>query len=251
MSQREPTIAKDWFRESFDAFYPVIYAHRTIEAAREEAEFSIQQAAIQPHHCVLDLACGNGRHMAHLLKAAGTVVGLDYSPHLLEQARHTLDPCICLVRGDMRAMPFRQAFDVILNYFTSFGYFATAEENLAVVRGINAALKPDGLFFMDYLNRNWAYKHIEPQSIRREGEFEIHEERWIDEEYRINKTTSIFKDGVEIAEQGESVRLYTLDEITDLLAKGGLDVVRTYGDYTGTDCCDPSKPRMIIIARKM
>ena len=37
----------------------------------------------------------------------------------------------------------------------------------------------------------------------------------IDDEHRINKTTAIYKDGVEIAELGESVRLYTLDEMTE------------------------------------
>ena len=46
-----------------------------------------------------------------------------------------------LVRGDMRALPFRDgAFRTVVNFFTSFGYFLTEAENTAVVAEIERVL---------------------------------------------------------------------------------------------------------------
>lgn len=251
MHPNGPTIAPDWFQLSFDSLYPIIYAHRTMEAARTDAEFCIRTLDIAKKDTVLDLCCGNGRHMVHLAKAAGCVVGLDYSRFLLREARKILGPGARLVRADMRAQPFHQAFDVVVNFFTSFGYFMSEEENLAVIRGVGDSLKPGGRFFIDYLNRSWAEEHLEPNSVRYLDAYEIREDRWIDEvNRRINKTTLVLKDGEELSRVGESVKLYTDSEFKTLLAKGGLRVERVFGDYSGADCCDPSRPRMIVIGTK-
>jgi SAM-dependent methyltransferase len=251
MADRLRQIDADWYQASFDALYPIIYAHRTIEAARREAEFSIEQTKLCAADSVLDLCCGNGRHIAHLLRHTDNVVGLDLSTHLLALARASLGGQPRLVRADMRRLPFDAAFDVVMNYFTSFGYFLDEEQNLAVVRDVARALKPGGRFFLDYINHNWAQEHVEPESRRHHNGYEIREDRWIDQErLRVNKTTTIFENGREIGSLGESVKLYTLDEMTRLLANGGLRVDRAFGDYSGDECCDPSKPRMIIVGRK-
>ena len=81
------SIDADWYQASFDALYPVIYAHRNVDSARREAEFSIEQCAVSKSDAVLDLCCGNGRHMAHLINQSRRVVGVDLSPHLLTLAR--------------------------------------------------------------------------------------------------------------------------------------------------------------------
>jgi SAM-dependent methyltransferase len=189
--------------------------------------------------------------MAHLLRHTRNVVGLDLSRHLLALARESLGGQPRLVRADMRTLPFDGVFDVVMNYFTSFGYFLDEAQNLAVVRDMARALKPGGRFFLDYINHNWAQEHVDPESVRYENGYEIREDRWIDQErLRINKTTTILENGREIGSLDESVKLYTLDEMTRLLAEGGLAVERAFGDYSGDECCDPSKPRMIVVGRK-
>lgn len=251
MSNRLRHVDAEWYAASFDALYPVIYAHRTVEAARREAVFSIEQTKLTSDDAVLDLCCGNGRHMAHLVKHSNNVVGIDLSRHLLALAKQTIPPHARLVRADMRNLPFQGVFDVVMNYFTSFGYFLDEAENLAVVRGVAEALKPGGRFFLDYINYNWAQEHVEPASERWANGYKIREDRWIDQErLRVNKTTTVYKNGDEIGSLGESVQLYTLDQMTRLLAAGGLEVDQAYGDYSGDECCDPSKPRMIIVGRK-
>ncbi len=244
-------IPKDWYHLSFDSLYPVVYAHRTVEAAREDALFSIQETKLTRADRVLDLCCGNGRHMATLVEAADMVVGLDYSSAMLDLARGVLGPKGLLVRADMRAQPFEECFDVVVNYFTSFGYFETEEENLAAVRGLSKALRPGGRFFIDYFNRSYTEQNIEPSSVRFQDGYEIREERWIDlTAHRINKTTVVLREGVVVSDSGESVRLYSDAEFRALLSAGGLHVERIFGDYMGGECCVPTQPRMIVIGRK-
>lgn len=247
MENEQSNIAENWYHVSFDALYPMLYAHRTVQAAHPEVMFSIEHAPIRPSDCVLDLCCGEGRHMVHLIGHSRRVVGLDYSPDLLGPARRKLGGDALLVRGDMRALPFDAVFDVVANYFTSFGYFRSEEENLAVVKGMARALKPGGRFLIDYINLAHTQANLNPQTVRHHDAFEIRETRWIDGEApRINKTTTVWRDGEKIGEKGESVQLYTPDEFDDLLHRGGLRVEHLYGDYTGAQC-SASRPRMIAV----
>ncbi len=251
MGEHPPIIDAQWYHASFDALYPVIYAHRTVEAARREAEFSIEQTRLTRTDAVMDLCCGSGRHMAHLTEHSRLAAGLDLSRHLLALARETLGGQGLLVRADMRHVPFAGGFDVVMNYFTSFGYFYDDEENLAVVRGIAQALKPKGRFFLDYINHNWAQEHVEAESVRHHNGYEIREDRWIDQErLRVNKITTVLHSGGKVGNIGESVKLYTLAEMSALLERGGLRVEQAFGDYSGDECCDPSRPRMILVGRK-
>jgi SAM-dependent methyltransferase len=279
----EKQVATDWYTRTFDALYPLVYAHRSVEAARPEAQFAVEQVGMKADDSVLDLCCGNGRHMLHLLSKTPRLVGLDYSADLLRIAARNVGAAGVsedksgrqapadlsdapgrseegpspesprtprLVRADMRRIPFENAFDVVVNFFTSFGYFPCAEENLQVVRGVSAALKPGGRFFIDYVNRAYVEATLVPESVRSQGDYEIHERRWIDAKAgRVNKRTRVTKEAALVTETGESVRLYRLEEFRDLLAGGGLDVDGVFGDYSGAPF-DEMHPRMIVVGHK-
>lgn len=244
------TVEKDWFAHAFDALYPVVYAHRTVESATAESAFAIEQLRLCNSCSVLDLCCGNGRHMVHLLKHTPRVVGLDYSPDLLGMARRHLGASGQLVRGDMRAIPFEGAFDALANFFTSFGYFSDEAENLAVAQGIARALKPGGRFFVDYLNPAYVMANLNPESLRVSGGFEIREFRWIDTATnRVNKCTEVRYEGEVVNRSSESVRLYSELELRELLDRAGLDVDRFYGNYDGVPVRD-NTPRQIIVGTR-
>src|SRR5437667_12782073 len=100
---------------------------------------------------MLDVACGQGRNAAELQRWGGQVVGFDLSRAMLRRARERTTAG--LVRGDMRALPFRNgSFALAVNLFTSFGYFLDDEEHRRVVQQVVAALSPGGHFVLDYLN---------------------------------------------------------------------------------------------------
>ena len=243
-------VAEDWYKRSFDALYPVIYAHRTVEAAAPEAAFAIDRLRLTREDRVLDLCCGNGRHMVHVLGRTPFVTGLDYSADLLALARAQIGTEGCLVRADMRKIPLAASFDVVVNFFTSFGYFPSQEENAVVVREVARVLKPGGRVFIDYLNPAYVEHALVPESVRTQGEYTIEERRWIDAgERRVNKVTVASCGGERVGQWGESVRLYEEAEFRSLLEAGGLAVDAVFGNYEG-QAVSENEPRMIVVGHK-
>lgn len=243
-------IRDDWYREGFNALYPVVYGHRTVEAARPEAAFAAKHLKLGSNHRILDLACGNGRHMVHLVPVGGTVVGLDYSADLLSMAVKTVGTAAQLVRADMRSIPFPSCFDAVVNFFTSFGYFHSDDENKRVVHEVARVLKPSGRFLIDYLNTPFVEKTLVGESNRESSGYAINERRWIDQRTRrVNKATEVSRDGEVVGRWAESVRLYEEPQFRALLASGGLIVEHIFGDFTGAPLSD-SLPRMIVVGHK-
>ncbi len=246
-----PETTHEWYAHSFDALYPIIYAHRSVEAAAREASFAARELGLTPEDRVLDLGCGAGRHMVHLQGRAASLTGLDYSRALLNEAQRHLTYPASLVRADMRALPFAEhTFDAVVNFFTSFGYFEDDSENLGVVRGIASVLSPGGRFFVDYFNAEYAVRMLERRSTRVTGGYELRERRWVDERaQRLNKVTEVYAGQTHQDTYYESLRLYSPRAFTELFNQAGLEITRFHGDYGGGPM-EPDRDRMIAIGRK-
>lgn len=248
MTLNDKVIDVNWFTSAFDDLYPVLYGHRSIDAAKPEADFAANVLSINAHTRLLDLCCGTGRHLFHLNKYTVQLFGLDYSADLLEKSHKTVGGEACLVRADMRNIPFLKCFDVIVNFFTSFGYFLDMAENITVLHRIQSALKPGGLLFMDHINAASIRNTLVPYSQRTMSGFSVEENRWIDDDtQRVNKHTRITNSEGRVQEIKESVRLFTIQEISDYMSDAGLSIRLLFGDYTGAPLTDES-PRMILVA---
>ena len=75
--EEKPAITPDWYEQAFDALYPIVYARRSIEAAKAEAEFAAEQVGVTRQDDLLDLCCGSGRHLVHFLDWARSVEQLE------------------------------------------------------------------------------------------------------------------------------------------------------------------------------
>jgi demethylmenaquinone methyltransferase / 2-methoxy-6-polyprenyl-1,4-benzoquinol methylase len=69
-----------------------------------------RETGLRPGGSALDVACGSGKLTAELAKLApgGRVVGLDFSPQMLEVARRT-HPSLEFIEGDALNLPFDDA----------------------------------------------------------------------------------------------------------------------------------------------
>src|SRR5438876_1696016 len=120
-------------------------------SAREVANI-VRLLNLAPNSAILDLCCGHGRHTLPLARQGYRMTGLDLNQFFLQHAQsdaETLGIKIGWVRSDMRHIPFENAFDGIINVFTSFGYLEDDEQDLLVLRQIQQALKPGGLFLLE------------------------------------------------------------------------------------------------------
>jgi len=114
---------------------------------RPWAEDLIEQIALQPGECVLDIACGTGivaRLAAQRVGATGSVIGLDLNPGMVATARALTSSTgvpITWREGAADALPFAKAsFDVVfcqqgLQFFP---------DRLAALREMHRILTPEG-----------------------------------------------------------------------------------------------------------
>jgi SAM-dependent methyltransferase len=132
-----------WYQEWFGEEYLELYSYRDESEARLQAAFFHQQCGMPAdRRPVLDLACGMGRHVQELKALGYRVAGCDLSYILLRTGMREYGP-MPVARADMRHLPFCDAvFGGLVNFFTSFGYFATEDENLQVVREMARVLAP-------------------------------------------------------------------------------------------------------------
>jgi SAM-dependent methyltransferase len=246
MEQQRPS---DWFVTAFGELYPLLYAHRDdASAAREALDLFALLGPRGRDARILDLCCGAGRHAAALAAGGARVVGMDLSPELLARAARRLRLAGRLVRGDMRHLPFGPAFDLVLNLFTSFGYFRDDAENEQAVREMARVLVPRGTLVIDHVNRARLRRDLVPEDTRMEHGLVVRQRRELRGE-RIRKEITV---RCEDGRQGvfvEDVRLYRPEELAAMLAAAGLEAPRFRGSLAGAPF-GPESPRMVVIAEK-
>jgi SAM-dependent methyltransferase len=150
-----------WFERDFDhPSYFEIYQEKAEEAAREGPGLA-RLLDLAPGSLVLDLPCGWGRLRPALLERGYRVVGGDLSP--LNLARHRTEFPGALARLDLRALPFRGGCaDGVLCAYTSWGYFASEEENQRQLDEFSRVLKPGGALLLDLAGRDWLLDLLAP-----------------------------------------------------------------------------------------
>jgi SAM-dependent methyltransferase len=237
----------EWFEQWFGEEYHALYPHRDEEEARRAVELVQQVAAWEPGAWVLDLACGAGRHAAELERLGARVVGFDLSPSMLRRAR--LGVRGPLVRGDMRALPFRPGiFGLAVNLFTSFGYFRDDAEHRLVLRQVLASLRQGGRFVLDYLNADHVRRTLRRDTEEVDGTHtEVRVRRRFSEEGKyVVKEIEL---GAENRSFQERVRLFSPAELRTLLEEEGFRVDAVFGDYDGGPL-DNHATRTILVATR-
>jgi len=236
----------EWFESWFGEEYVALYPHRDAAEAGTAVATIARIVGGEEIRRTLDLACGAGRHARHMA-ARWFTVGLDLSQILLRLARREGSPA-AFVRGDMRLLPFREdAFDLVANFFTSFGYFNDDAEHRLVVREVARVTRRGGFFVLDYLNAERLRRTLVPYDERRVGDSIVEQRREISADGRsVIKTITVRGDGRRFVER---VRLFTPAELIALVAAEGFETQSMLGDYAGAEL-SPDSPRAVVVARR-
>jgi SAM-dependent methyltransferase len=236
----------DWFEQWFGEDYLHIYQHRDETEAERAIELIAANLPVGDVSTVLDLACGAGRH-TRILRERWWTVGLDLSMALLKIARRE-SPDSPYVRADMRELPFAdESFDLVVNLFTSFGYFEDDQDHMQVLSCVCASLRQGGTLVIDFLNASQVRNDLVPYDERVENGITIEQTRTISPDDRfVEKRIRLRERGKEYIER---VRLYSSRDLTRMLEALGFVVTRLFGDYSGASWSEDS-PRTILFASR-
>ncbi len=244
-------MGEEWFERSFREDYVLVYKHRDEASADAEIANLLTRLPIQRTGKVLDLCCGSGRHSRALARRGYEVVGVDLSAVLLELAEEqNTFPHLHFYRYDMREIPFVEEFDIVVNLFTSFGYFSTDAENAKVVHNMAKALKKGGEVVIDYLNPAYVKANLVSHSTKEVSGLFIEEERWLEDGFVKKSITVQDAEAGEPRTYLEQVRLFQVDEMTSMLKQAGFGRIQVFGDYEFNSYEKETSPRMIFYAIK-
>jgi len=197
---------------------------------------------------VWDLACGKGRHSISLNKRGFNVVGTDLSQNSIKEASGNSNPSMDFFVHDMRE-PFRiNYFDAVFNLFTSIGYFENFNDNFSVFKNVAKALKPNGVFVVDFLNSENISNSIKTSYQEKREDIIFKIEKKIENNSIIKHIE--FSDGDKDFYFEESVSLLKKEDFENFAISAGLKIVNMFGNYK----LDPFEPntseRLIILFKK-
>jgi len=239
----------EWFAEWFDTpFYHILYKSRGNNEAQRFIDNLSEKLQFRKDWQYCDMACGKGRHAIYLNSKGFDVVGLDLSPNNIWHAQASENETLQFHEHDIREIFRPEFFDVMLNLFTSFGYFEKQEENQRAVSAMAQSIKPNGLLVLDYMNSRKAI----------EG-FNSHYQKTVDGIlFDINKRIEfgyIFKN-ISFENEGqphqyeERVKLLFLEDFKHFFEAAGLTLTAVYGDYELRPYQDLISDRMIMVCKK-
>lgn len=237
----------------FDELYLKTYAAvQTPELALPMALGAVKLAGLEPGADVLDAACGFGRHSIPLAEAGYRVVGADRSAVLLAEARRRAGEREWprWVEADYRELPFDDAsFDVVLNLFTSFGFYGE-EGDAQALREFLRVLRPDGRLVIEIMHRDRLIEIYQERSWT-----ELPDGATLLEERKLDPVTGFVETMHKYApEKGAPtavtyrLRVYTATELGRLVEDAGFAALEFHGDLEGAPLS--RETRLVIVAQK-
>jgi SAM-dependent methyltransferase len=249
-----PRRKREWFdddslwREVFPLLFP---EGRSAGAGRDAGDLL---RLVRPKgKVVLDLCCGPGLYSIPLAKRGYRVTGVDRTRYYLARARARAKRegvRIEWVRRDMRDFVRPDAFDLVLNMEASFGYFEDGREDLRVLRSILESLRPGGVFVMELLGKEQLARIFAPVTCRTlpDGARVVQRHEIIDDWTRIRNEWTIVRRG-RARTYTFRHRLYSGQELRDLLLGAGYAHVKLFGGFRGEEYGLNAR-RLVAVGRK-
>ena len=236
----EAQLPEEWWRTLFNALYVKTDGDvvENDENTRRDVDFILSATSLRQEDHILDLCCGQGRHVLELAgRGFANVSGLDRSRYLVRLAKKRAAArklTAFFKEGDARTprLP-EESYDCVTLMGNSFGYFSSKHDDEKVLGAVGRLLRQSGTLVLDLADGEWLKSHYEPRSWE-----------WIDDHHFVCRERSLASDGERlisrevithdemgvIADQFYAERLYTREAITALLEKTGFRNVRHHGN---------------------
>ena len=211
---------------------------------------------------MLDAGCGLGRISVELAALGLDVTGVDIIQSELDAARESAEAegvPLTLINHDLRTYQAPKQFDCAVNLYTSFGYCATIEEDLQILRNIADAVKPGGTFILECTSRETAVLYWTPgEEFERAGYKVVTHFEVVGAWEGLKSQWTLYPADTDLAKAPDTQpvvdhcfvqRLYPASFLRDKLMEFGFSKAEVFGDYDKSPY-DHNARTMVIIARK-
>lgn len=153
---------------------------------------------------LLDMGCGNGRHLVEAKEMGLDVFGIDVSSELLQICKTKHSPLIDIIRADVKSLPFRDCIFDNLIYIATIHHLQKGR--IISLKEARRVLKDDGKILVS----SWARE----------------QDRWdLKEEKQDVIVPWHREDGVVV---GRFYHLYRLEELEEDVKKAGFEIVDSF-----------------------
>ncbi|MDX5418802.1 MAG: class I SAM-dependent methyltransferase [Hymenobacteraceae bacterium] len=240
---------EEWFSTWFDSpYYHILYSNRDDRDARLFMDNLLTYLHPKPEHKILDLACGKGRHSLYLNQQGYDVTGIDLSEQSIRYASQFENERLHFAVHDMREVYKPEAFDFVLNLFTSFGYFNSETENVVALHAAATTLKHGGKLVIDFMNTDRTIANLVAHEEKHLQGIDFHISRRVEDGFIIK--TICFNDKGQDFRFEERVRALREEDFLEYFKMVQLRLVDVFGDYRLNPYVRESSDRIIFVLKK-
>ena len=245
----------EWF-ESFFQGVAVEFWNRAMPSALTlmEVDFLVKALAPPPGATLLDIPCGSARHSIELARRGFRMTGIDLSADFLKAAR--VLAAEANVQVDLRDADMRNpslapdAFDGAFCFGNSFPYLDRTGA-IAFLTAISRAIRPGGRLVID---TGCAAESILPTLLpQRWHRFDdiivMSKANYIASASRLDIDYTFIRGG-QIETRPSSSYVFTVAELTRMLADAGFQVVSLAGGFAG-ERYDLGSPRLVLTSQRV
>jgi len=231
----------DWFNSPF---YHQLYKERDYSEATYFMNNLINRLQIDKDSSILDLACGRGRYSLYLSNIGYKVTGIDISKENISEAKKNESDKLKYMIHDMR-YPLNQRFDLILNLFTSFGYYEKDDDNISVINSIKSNLNSKGQAVIDFFNIDYVLDNLIKYEEKTVDQTKFVINRYLENNLLI-KDITIDSNNKQYKFQ-EKVKAYRVEDFLTMFKECDLEFKEKFGDYNLNSFNKNSSPRLIMV----
>lgn len=240
---------ENWFSEWFNTkYYHILYQNRNDEEAQVFIKNLFDFLDVKENAFVLDAACGSGRHSVMVNNLGFKVLGVDLSDESILKANESKTASLSFEVADLREFKSEKAFDLVLNLFTSFGYFSHQEENLQVLRNFHMSLNEEGMLVLDFMNAYKVKKNLVPSETKVLDKIQFNITRKVEEKTIVKSIDFKDETGDQRSYQ-ERVDGFELEDFKTMLTNTDFEICHIFGDYFLNEFNRESSPRLILLAK--
>ena len=255
----------DWFEsENFwTQFAPIMFDDARWAEAPTVAQYVKDIAKLRDGDSVLDAGCGLGRISVELAALELDVTGVDIIQSELDAARESAEAegvPLKLINHDLRTFHAPNQFDCAVNLYTSFGYCASVEEDMQILKNIADSVKPGGTFIMECTSRETAVMYWTPgEEFERAGYKVVTHFEVVGAWEGLKSQWTLYPADTDLCKSPASKpvvnhcfvqRLYPASFLRDKLIEFGFSDTKVYGDFDKSPYNEHARTMVLIGIKK-